>query len=344
MIVLFILLLCTHVSYASVATEYAYSKACASGQAGDWRDAQENMCNLIIDTPDRPELLYDTGVAAYRLQEFDKAKAYFDQTTKNNVSSDQLKKQAYFNLGNTEVALNNLQDAVNAYESVLKIDKDDEHTKHNLEKVRELLAQQQQQQQGDDKDQQQEQQQQSGDSNKQNQDQNNNDQKQDNDSGNQDESGSQGQNNESNNDDKGDQKDQSNEKSASNDQRQEQDQFGDGHESSPQDRNNEQLAQSNKNDKPDEPQGHNTASTQKKPDEKLQDPERDMMAGIDDSELDKDKRQEDQKKLQQQFAPHEQWMARLLQRREKADEQANKQLIKATVDKNTAGQYGQNNW
>src|SRR5579872_3242116 len=328
---------------ASVGAEIAYSRACASGQCGDWQKAQQRMSGLVIDNPDRAELLYDNGVAAFRLQEFEKAAAYFDEVTKKSDTSARLKEQAHFNLGNTQVALNELPKAIMQYEAALAIDPKDERAKHNLEKVRALLAQQQQEQKeeeknqdGDsqskqdkqqqkqganqDKDKQQKQesggssdQQKSGDQQEQQSSQGKGEQSEQ-----QKDSSEQKDNGASQSDKQGDEEDKADGKSAGQDQDGKQDQFGNGHEDSPE-------SDEKKSD------AHNVASQQdKKQDSADQKEDQEggrALSAADDPELDKDRRAQDEQKMQKKFAPHEQWMARLLQKQDKADERANKQLI-----------------
>lgn len=327
---------------ASVGSEITYSRACAAGQCCNWNTAQDAMSSLVIDNPDCAELLYDNGVAAYRLKEFEKARAYFGDVAKNDATNINLKKQSHFNLGNTQVALNELPEAIKEYEEVLKIDPNDERAKHNLEKVRELLAQQQEQEKQEQQQNQDGDSQENSDGDSQEQNQNGDGQdsdgdSQDNQSGSQNkdqsDSGTGGEKPERNgpDDDQGDQENQSDGESSGQEQDEQEGQFSNGHDETPDQGN-------------DEPQGNNTASQHTKQDEESQQEDMHAMQQAENQELDKDLRQEEKQKLRQKFSPKEQWMARLLDRRDKADEKANKQLIKATVDKNMAGKYGQNNW
>lgn len=345
----FLLLFFSVCLQAGVGSEITYSRACAAGQCCNWNAAQDGMSCLVIDNPDCAELLYDNGVAAYRLKEFEKAQAYFSDVAKNEKANSNLKKQSHFNLGNTQVALNEFPEAIKEYEEVLKIDPDDERAKHNLEKVRELLAQQEQekeQQQNQDGDSQensdgdgQKQKQksdgqdsdsakassdkQSGDSQDESQQNKNGDQS--------DSSGGEKPERNAAGDDQGDHDDHADRGSDDQEQDEQKEQFGNGHDETPEEGD-------------DEPQGNNTASQHTKQDEESQQEDTQAMQQAENQELDKDLREEEKQKLRQKFSPKEQWMARLLDRREKADDRANKQLIKATVDKNMTGKYGQNNW
>lgn len=369
MIIIFLLLI-PFFSQASVGSEYAYSRACLAGQCGDWQKAQRQMSNLVIDHPDRAELLYDNGVAAFRLQEFQKAGAYFEDVTKKSDVSVPLKKQAHFNLGNTQVALNELPKAIEQYEAVLAIDPQDERAQYNLEKVRALLAQQQQEekqqeqqnkqdqnknQDGDSQSEQKKSQQQEGNKDQDKQQQGNDSSEQKNqgngtkqESSQESDAGQKGDQSKPNSskqkddsaskrDEQGDEENQSDGGSAGKDQNEEQNQLGSGHDNSPERDEKEQTDDAD-----------NVASQKDKKQESSQEQEDQgsgkALSSMDDANLDKDRRAQDLAQTQQKFASNEQWMARLLQRQDKADERANKRLIKATVDKNMAGKYGQNNW
>lgn len=87
---------------------------------------------------------YKKGVAYYRQGDYKAAEEMFRQSTRPEVASG-----AAYNLGNTLVQQNKLQDAIKAYEDVLK--KWPEHTraKENLELVKKMLEQQEQQKQED---------------------------------------------------------------------------------------------------------------------------------------------------------------------------------------------------
>ncbi len=338
--------------YAGLGSEWNYSRAVSYAQQEKWADAQRGMSQLMVDYPDDAALLYDSGVVAYRMKEFEKAEAYFNQAVCCDGTCDALKKQSHFNMGNTKVELKKLAEAIEPYETVLTIDPDDERAKHNLEIVRQMLQQQKEQQQDEqkkNKDQNQKkdnsQEQPSSDNkkkqddaherNEQQQSQSNDTQEQngksqDEDSGNDSKSGGQEEEQRSNNQDEGDEKDDTSGESDDKGRDQEQEQCA-SHDSSPQ-TNSEQTEEQKNRDAG----FHNTQGEEK---------EQEMQEGeIDDGPELEDMRQQQQKKLEQKLAPHEQWMARVLKRSEEADEKANKRMVKAAIDKELAGKYGQNCW
>ncbi len=92
---------------------------------------------------------YRKGVAYYRSRNYEAAEEMFRQSTRPEVASS-----AGYNLGNALVQQNKLQEAIEAYEDVLKKWPDHKEAKENLELVKKMLEQQKQQNQQDEKDQQ----------------------------------------------------------------------------------------------------------------------------------------------------------------------------------------------
>ena len=151
--------------------DFSYDSAVYSAQKGQWEAARDKFTKLVVESPDRAEVLYDAGVTSFNTQEFEQAAAYFKNVTANPDASDKLKEQAHFNWGNTNVELNKLQEAIEQYEEVLKINTENNHAKHNLEVVKKMLEQQKQQQQKRQQQEQQQQEQEKQKDNKQDQDQ-----------------------------------------------------------------------------------------------------------------------------------------------------------------------------
>ena len=119
----------TPVLYGS---ELSYSCAIKDAQHGKWEEAQKKLSLMVVNEPDRADILYDMGVASFELKDFEKARAYFQRVTELEDVPEQLKQQAQFNLGNTYVELKKLHEAIEQYEAVLAQKPDDERAKHNL--------------------------------------------------------------------------------------------------------------------------------------------------------------------------------------------------------------------
>ncbi len=331
--------------HATIGSAWIQSKAAAYGQQEKWEEAQVQMNQLMVDSPDQPDLLYDSGVAAYRLSEFAKAAAYFENVTKVPHVEHDLKKRAHFNWGNTNVALNKLADAVTQYQQVLLMEPDNKPAEHNLKKVKEMMKQQEQKEQQQKKQEQ---------SEKNKQDKNNQSKNEQNDESSQDQDAQNGSDNQQNQqrsskkDDKGaanssgnqekkedandqqerEQEGKSNDKSSQQDRNQKQNKLRDSHDSSSEKQTKEQAQKQRSKDK-DQPtkNGSKEQATQK--------------GELEDTQND---RFQEQQAVEQQFGSNEKWMARLLANQEKADKAAQKVLIKTNINKQLAGHDGQNCW
>jgi tetratricopeptide (TPR) repeat protein len=123
---------------------FTYDRAIADAQRQDWSSALQRLNTKLIDQPDNPSLLYDTGVVSYKSGNYKQAQDYFKRAAQAKNIEPALQKQAYFNLGNACSALKDFKGAVDAYEQALKLDPNDERTRHNLKRARELEAQKEQ--------------------------------------------------------------------------------------------------------------------------------------------------------------------------------------------------------
>lgn len=322
---------------ASLSSEYAYSKACSAGACGDWESAQRAMSMLMVDNPDNPELLYDNGVAAHKLKEYEKASVYFKAAAKS-ARSGSLKVQSLFNAGNAAFGLQNYDDAIAQYESVLRLDPGNVPAKHNLEvvkKIRQEEKNKQHEQNGDDNKDEQDKQsdQKNGDGDQQQQK-----------NGQGKQGGDQG---EKKHDRDGDQQ-----------------KGDDGHDSGSQQKQKQQDAQGDKDG--DEKSETDNRSGQKKGSEGEQDDKdnhenpqdmqgksksndtkdgkKEQMQSGKSEQSAADRREKENQQFAQQFAPNERWMMNALARREKSDEQTQKQMTKKEIDKKLPGNHGKNNW
>ncbi len=95
---------------------------------------------------DRPEdaiSRYNLGTALYQKKQFEKASDEFRRSldTANPVHQA----QGYYNLGNAQVQLNDIEGAIRSYKSALRLNPADLDAKHNLELALEKLEQKSQQ-------------------------------------------------------------------------------------------------------------------------------------------------------------------------------------------------------
>ncbi len=155
MITKLIALLCLSLPSVSIhAAPFAHDRGVVAGQKGDWEKSYALLTEELANSPENPSLLYDTGIAAYKLGKHEQAYAYFSNTAESEKAPNHLKEQAYFNAGNCGVQLQKLEQAISAYESALALDPQDERARHNLELVKKMLEQQKQQEKEQKKDEQ----------------------------------------------------------------------------------------------------------------------------------------------------------------------------------------------
>lgn len=373
---LVVFFLCASSLHANLNTEITYGQAMQHAQQGDWEQAHSQLNQLVTDNPERADILYDSGVAAYRLKNFESAQAYFKHVTEHDDIPAELKERAHFNLGNTYAATKQLQHAIDEYEKVLDLNPDNQAAQDNLRVVKEMIKQEEQKQKQEQekqkkKDQQKKDQEQQDQ--KKDQKQNGQDQKSDSDKKDKD---SQGQN------DQDGQKDQPQDKQGDQDKSEKKpsdkgEQQGD---QEPQDDDGSYGDQDDKNgDKNDQ------AKKSKQDNKETQEGERDKQpqGGLDDEQSqhkkedkgedehgtepsqDKSEKQldahhgtQDQQKKQgdqqggtglgeqeeKEMDPHEQWIAGIMKQQEKSDAQANKAFIRQAINKGGSRQHGQKNW
>ena len=119
---------------------------------------------------DRPEDVisrYNLGAALYQKKQFEEAADEFRRSL--DASNPIHQAQGYYNLGNAQVQLNDIEGAIRSYKSALRLNPTDLDAKHNLELALEKLQQKSQQNRSESGDEGKDQQQQ--DQQQQNQDQ-----------------------------------------------------------------------------------------------------------------------------------------------------------------------------
>ncbi len=146
---------------------------------GQFEKSSELFAEALGESPGDAEALFDLGASQYRQEDYEGAAARFRQAAESGGPA--LAPQAWYNLGNSQLALEQPQEAVNSYVEALKRDPSLREARHNLEMALQQLQQQQEQQEGDsgeegDQDQQDQQQQDQQQQDQQQQDQQEQDQ------------------------------------------------------------------------------------------------------------------------------------------------------------------------
>jgi Ca-activated chloride channel homolog len=297
---------------------FDYDLAIRESQKGNWPQATAQFKKVLTEHPDCADILYDSGVSAYKNAEYDKALAYFTKAGDSLNAKQVLREQAYFNAGNAQVQLKQLQEALESYEKVLTLNPDHEKAKHNKEIVKKMLEREKEQ-----KDQEKKEEENKDKENKENQQSNNDENKNNNEQKNQDPK--QSQENKKNNN-----------KQENNEQNQK----------------SEKQEQQQKQEKEKKEQQQKSADTKDKADKQKQDKEnqsqkqeqqkKESAAKQEKSQEDKQEKESADKQTTQKLSAA---LEHALKEREKKDAQLNKQMIKAmAAETHNGGKNASNCW
>lgn len=114
---------------------------------GDLELAKQKYQSLLFnETIHKADASYNLGKIAYRQQKFDQAEAYFQETLGCPELSQQLKKQALFDLGNSQIKLQKWTDALNNFEEFLLLEPENEYAQKTVEYIKKILEEQEKQQ------------------------------------------------------------------------------------------------------------------------------------------------------------------------------------------------------
>lgn len=114
-------------------------------KAEKFKEAKAGYESILVQEPHNARLNYNLGIANYREGAYQTALADFARAAEE-AKSKKLKEKAFYNFGNAHFKLEDYKSAIQAYESALTIDPNDEDAKHNLELARKMLEEQEKQQ------------------------------------------------------------------------------------------------------------------------------------------------------------------------------------------------------
>lgn len=338
--------------YASVTT-YMQSGVNAYNASRAYNDhnfdkAQHHLEQALIDYPHDAQLNYNLGCVYH---EQHKEKEAYD-CFKRAATDQAMQEQAYFNLANTCVALEQLEEAITTYEQLLAINNNHEQAQHNLEIAKKTLEerkknnkkqeqqkkdQNKQQQDKSQKDQSKSNDQQSG-NDQQNQQQNKSDDQKNN---------QQQQENQQSNGQQSEQQQQPNDKQQSTDQQKQDKSSNNGSDQEKQQASKNDNEQQKNNNQQQEQNKRSRAVDDQRGQENQQKkgaPQRPSSSGKDRTTALQHEQVSDtydknagNKKLDKQLQA-------VLAQAEHNDEQHYKHMIKAHVKREMAGQFGQKNW
>jgi Ca-activated chloride channel family protein len=351
LILYFFALICFSVSFLTHA--FSYDSAIYAAQKGEIKNADEQLCKLVVNSPDSADVLYDAGAIAYKLDHYDQAAAYFSRAGRCAVD-EALRFQAYFNAGNAYVDAKELSTALEFYDKALVLQPDNEYARNNRDRVAQMLQEQKKQQ---DQQKKEDEKKERDDKDKQNDEEDNQDKQsdggddqndQENNDGNDQQDGNGQQQKNSKNDSSGDQSDQKSQGNKGNDSKhsnegQQRKEQGDATQkqnesTNKQERNGKQELDKrpqNADSKQEQQHGEQHGKT---PDKHDQINDNASVAsgavseqGKNDSVADWDKKIDDP------------WLVSVLNEQESRDKAINKKLMEAKVHQH-GGKNGQNSW
>ncbi len=130
-----IMLLFLSFSCHALFDEYAASQLIKDNQ---WQQVQQLFENKVTENPQDARSLFSAGVAAFKQKDLDRAHSLFSRAAELN---DSIAEKSLFNVGNIEMINKKYQEAVDAYEGVLKINPENQRARERLELARQMLQQ-----------------------------------------------------------------------------------------------------------------------------------------------------------------------------------------------------------
>ncbi len=116
-------------------------------QQKDFKKAQYDLQQALINNPTDPQILYNNGDVAYRLQDYEAAESYFKKAVKHAQPTTAIREQALFNLGTTYAQQKKLTEALQAFNELLRSNPHHDRAQHNKRVVEELLKEKEKQEQ-----------------------------------------------------------------------------------------------------------------------------------------------------------------------------------------------------
>ena len=99
----------------------------------NYNAAQQEYAKAQIDSPDNSDINYNQGAVFYKLKKYDKAIAAFKKSLE--APTENIEMKCYYNIGDCLVQQGKLREALKSYKRALKLDRDDQEIKYNIEYV-----------------------------------------------------------------------------------------------------------------------------------------------------------------------------------------------------------------
>jgi Ca-activated chloride channel homolog len=146
------LLFCVFILVAASMNAQADKKYIRKGnreyEKNKYSDSEISYKKAVDENKQYPDAVFNVGDALYKQKKFEEAGKQFVEST--NENDDRIKKSAgLYNLGNSLLKANKLQESIDAYENSLKLLPGNHEAKYNLAYAQDLLKLQQKKQQQD---------------------------------------------------------------------------------------------------------------------------------------------------------------------------------------------------
>jgi len=116
-----------------------------------YADAEVNFKKAIEKDKDKFESNFNLGDAIYKQGRYDESSKYFLEAFQKTKDTD-LKAKSLYNLGNSLLKGNKIQESINAYKNSLKLNPNDKEAKYNLSYALNMLKQNQDKNKNQNKD------------------------------------------------------------------------------------------------------------------------------------------------------------------------------------------------
>ncbi len=111
-----------------------------------FKEAEEQYRTALEKDKNLSESGFNLGDSFYKQGKYDDAASQFRSLAENAKTPKDMRAQSYHNLGNSFLKSQKLAESVDAYKNALRLNPNDDDTRHNLAYAKQLLAQKQEQQ------------------------------------------------------------------------------------------------------------------------------------------------------------------------------------------------------
>ncbi len=122
-------------------------------QEGDFEGALGAYKQAAVDEPERADLEFNVGTALFKLGRTDEAAHKLERAAEKATEEPMIERNAHYNRGVTRMAAQQLDAAIDAFQSALDIDPGDDDALFNLELALRKLEEQEQQEQQEEQEQ-----------------------------------------------------------------------------------------------------------------------------------------------------------------------------------------------